>query len=501
MDQTTQQQHIVIVGGGVGGLAVAARIAAKSKSDSKATQITILEKNDRIGGRCGSFWVDPKTGSNNGGDNSPETSSFRHEEGPSLLLLPKVYHEVFSDCTDSRKSASDYGLDMVRCAPAYQVVFDDGDSIRVGFPDVERDSPAAAISRQQMDAYEADGATKWDEYMATTAAYLDAGLPNFIEERLDLASLPEFLRRSLSGGGKAWPLKPHSDVLDAMFDSDKLKALASFQDLYVGLEPYRNPSQVWGGGDPSEQIQQQRQERLTETFDWDDGFSFSSGVISFYWSLDKTLDDLNTHNVFLSTGSRSEAEASWKVLRDPPSSSNSDDDSDVDAPFNFYVHRSSHSDPSAVPSGCDAIMVLVPCKTLLRDGECAGLPKREAMERYEQQFSPAAVARVREAVLKRFAAVDSLKDLGDHILHEEYRTPATWADRYNLAAGTPFALSHGFAQLSLTRPGPKSSGLPNVLYCGASTRPGNGVPLVLIGAKQVAETAIQSLRDSDSGSE
>ena len=57
--------------------------------------------------------------------------------------------------------------------------------------------------------------------------------------------------------------------------------------------------------------------------------------------------------------------------------------------------------------------------------------------------------------------------------------------------------SHGFAQLSLTRPGPKSTGLPNVLYCGASTRPGNGVPLVLIGAKQVAEKAVFSLRTTD----
>jgi phytoene desaturase (3,4-didehydrolycopene-forming) len=56
-----------------------------------------------------------------------------------------------------------------------------------------------------------------------------------------------------------------------------------------------------------------------------------------------------------------------------------------------------------------------------------------------------------------------------------------------------FFKSHGFAQLSLTRPGPASSGLSNVLYCGASTRPGNGVPLVLIGAKQVAEKAVRSL--------
>ena len=42
-------------------------------------------------------------------------------------------------------------------------------------------------------------------------------------------------------------MKPHSDVLDATFTSDKMKALASFQNLYVGLEPYRNDNQIFGG--------------------------------------------------------------------------------------------------------------------------------------------------------------------------------------------------------------------------------------------------------------
>lgn len=46
---------------------------------------------------------------------------------------------------------------------------------------------------------------------------------------------------------KSWPLKSHSDVLDSTFSSNKMKALASFQDLYVGLEPYKNEDQVFGG--------------------------------------------------------------------------------------------------------------------------------------------------------------------------------------------------------------------------------------------------------------
>ena len=98
-----------------------------------------------------------------------------------------------------------------------------------------------------MDTYEVDGSKKWDDYMTITSAYLNAGLPNFIEERLDLTTLPEFLIQSLKNFGRAWPLKPHSDVLDEIFDSNKLKALASFQDLYVGLEPYRNEKLIGGG--------------------------------------------------------------------------------------------------------------------------------------------------------------------------------------------------------------------------------------------------------------
>ena len=92
-------------------------------------------------------------------------------------------------------------------------------------------------------------------------------------------------------------------------------------------------------------------------FDWDDSFSYSSGVISFHWSIDKPLEDLNSHNVFMIAGSRSQAEASWRVLRTNQANL------DVDVPFNFYVHRASKTDPTAAPPGCDSIMVLVPCET------------------------------------------------------------------------------------------------------------------------------------------
>jgi phytoene dehydrogenase-like protein len=186
----SQNRKVVVVGSGVGGLSVAARIA----SSNNQCQVTVIEKNLQVGGRCGSF----ETTIQNVG-------TFRHERGPSLLLLPDVYRDVFRDC--SSLPAEDYGLTMSQCIPAYQVVFEDGDSINVGFPRREDDTinNNAAIlmsseerkSRAIMDSYEHDGATKWDEYMRATSAFLDCGLPNFIEQRLDLLSFPNFLIEAL----------------------------------------------------------------------------------------------------------------------------------------------------------------------------------------------------------------------------------------------------------------------------------------------------------------
>jgi hypothetical protein len=36
-------------------------------------------------------------------------------------------------------------------------------------------------------------------------------------------------------------------VLDSIFESEKMRALASFQDLYVGLQPYKESQRLFGG--------------------------------------------------------------------------------------------------------------------------------------------------------------------------------------------------------------------------------------------------------------
>jgi len=226
-------------------------------------------------------------------------------------------------------------------------------------------------------------------------------------------------------------------------------------------------------------------------YDWDDRFDYSSGVIAFHWSLDQRYDCLNTHNVFLMGTDRDKIEKSWGAIRINDLTAPSFDDNEF--PFNFYVHRASASDASAAPDGCDAIMILVPCCTLQRDPSLSTLSRQDSILAYKEQFGDDLISKVRRTVLHRLERLEGLQGMGTHIIDEVVDTPATYADDFNLAAGTPFALSHGFGQLSLTRPPHQSRELDNVLFTGASTRPGNGVPLVLLGAKQVARKAVDKL--------
>lgn len=546
---TGNRQRILIVGGGIGGLAVASRLAGPT------TNVTILEKQSSVGGRCGS-WTDDQ--------------GYRHERGPSLLLLPHIYEQLFQDVT--KASAKEYGLEYQQCFPSYRAIFDDGDYIDIGYP-LHHANYSTTVSK--MDRLEPEGSSRWHDYMRACEAFLNCGLPNFIEERLDLKTLPNFLFQSLRGFGKAWPLNPHSDVLDRIFQSAKMKALASFQDLYVGLEPYRKNKDWAGGGvltttapavfgllsaielhptntkcgvyapmggfhSVTQSIELLARSRGVaiqcntsvtqvtadgvwtstgdfhaadlvivnadlpyaeaslllksnkgattnhhqekEIFDWEDKYRFSSGVVAFHWSINTKLDMLSTHTVFLATQEEENtAMQSWETLRS---------NARFAEPFNFYVHCPGKTDSSACPEGCETVMVIVPCQTLLRDKALANLPRKEALRQYHQQFDKPAIETIREAVLKRMQCVS--EKLKNEIVLETIDTPATYADHYNLGAGTPFGLSHGLAQLSFFRPSQPSTGtIPNVLYCGASARPGNGVPLVLIGADLVAQKALK----------
>ena len=210
--EALQPPHVVVVGGGVGGLATAGRLA------KRGARVTVLEKNDKVGGRVGEYsW-----------------QQHRWETGASLLLLPDVYRDALT-------AAGAAQLDIKRVAPAYAVWYEqhaDRGPVILGGDRSEL--------RRRLELEAPGGFDRFEEYRATAREYLRAGWPIFIEEDISPSSLvklvPRFLATAVSALWK-WPLFGHDAQLRRVFpDSPRLRALCSFEDLYVGLSPVEAPA-------------------------------------------------------------------------------------------------------------------------------------------------------------------------------------------------------------------------------------------------------------------
>jgi phytoene dehydrogenase-like protein len=104
--------------------------------------------------------------------------------------------------------------------------------------------------------------------------------------------------------------------------------------------------------------------------------------------------------------------------------------------------------------------------------------------------SRATPCRVSAISLRRPELVVRRTDYVSAIVDERVRTPPGWRDAYGLRRGSVFGLSHNLEQLALARPARRHKGVRGLHWVGANTRPGNGVPLVLIGAMKTAEEAL-----------
>ncbi|HOQ52574.1 MAG TPA: FAD-dependent oxidoreductase, partial [Micropruina sp.] len=78
------------------------------------------------------------------------------------------------------------------------------------------------------------------------------------------------------------------------------------------------------------------------------------------------------------------------------------------------------------------------------------------------------------------------------IVTEQLVTPNDWLSQ-GMAAGTPFALAHTFAQTGPFRPRNVEKRVPGLVFAGSSTTPGVGIPMVLISGKLAAQRVTEVL--------
>ena len=74
--------------------------------------------------------------------------------------------------------------------------------------------------------------------------------------------------------------------------------------------------------------------------------------------------------------------------------------------------------------------------------------------------------------------------------------PPGWLAR-GASAGTPFSFDHRFAQSGPFRPAPEDRRLPGIVFAGAGTRPGLGLPMVVLSGRIAAGRVDRALREGE----
>jgi len=100
-------------------------------------------------------------------------------------------------------------------------------------------------------------------------------------------------------------------------------------------------------------------------------------------------------------------------------------------------------------------------------------------------FSERDAGELQDRVFARLGQIGGFRR--ENIRNMRQVTPTDWAENLNLDRGAAFGLSHEFRQSVCFRPANRDRENPSLYYVGASTTPGNGLPMVLIGAELVEQ--------------
>ncbi len=186
-----------------------------------------------------------------------------------------------------------------------------------------------------------------------------------------------------------------------------------------------------------------------------------SGVVLFL-GLDRRYDHLAHHNFLFSADSNAEFGDIYRrgvPARDPT----------------LYIAAPSRSDPAQAPAGGEALYVLVhtpPLRPEHRWEDAPGVPG-ETLRAYR---------RIIIDKLKRFG----MEDIDRRIVVDRFLSPASIERRYNAEGGAIYGLASHGRLLGGFKPRNRSRVLRNLYLAGGSANPGPGVPMVLMSGVTAA---------------
>jgi len=482
-------KNVIIIGSGLGGLSTALRLS------KKGYKVTILEKHSKPGGRL----------------NLIEMNGFRFDMGPSFMSMTYELEELFNSI------GMEVPIELEELEPLYQVFFEGNERPYKIFKDLQR-------LEEEFKSIEPDLANKAEKYLERASHFfhdtidkvVKSNFDNKLQYVLSLARVPlkhlPYLFRNM------W-----SEV-DKIFVSNEIKIIFSLVAFFLGDTPFKTPSiysllnytemkhngywRVKGGmyklvekiveilNKQGVEIHynteivgfQNSNVKLTEVVDskgkiWKadifvsnaDAASFRGEVLrrenfnekkldSMHWTLAPftvylgvrgKVDKLLHHNYFLGNNFKGYADEIFTSTISPQK------------PY-YYVNVLSKSDDNAAPEGHENIFILCPVPDL----------------RFKKDWSD------KEELADNIISDLSSRvgfDINNNLVVKKILAPDDWSKMLNLYKGSGLGLAHDINQVGAFRPKNKDEKFNNLYYVGASTTPGTGLPMVIIGSKLVTE--------------
>lgn len=498
--------NVVIIGGGIAGLATAALLAHEGHS------VTLVEGRDELGGRAGSW----------------EQDGFRFDTGPSWYLMPEVFERFFELLGTSAAAE----LDLAPLTPAYRVyaeptgdgpgervdVISGRDEVRALFEEREPGSGDRiesyldsageaydlAVSRFLYDSYATTAGLRDREVLRRLpqlAPLLTTSLSRHIERRFSEPVLQQilgypavFLGGSPYGVPSLYHLMSHLDLTQGVLYpagglTEVIRAIEGLaRRAGVKIRTAAPVARIVTAGRRATGVALESGEIIaadavvstadlhhTETAllppelqtypqRWWDKRTPSPGALLVLLGVDGELPELAHHTLLFT---REWSEGFDAIFGTDPR---------IPDPASLYVCTPSITDPTVAPAGSSNVFMLVP------------IPADPSIGRGGiDGDGDARVEQAADRAIAQLAQWAGIPDLAARIRVRRTIAPGDFAHDLHAWRGNSLGLAHTLGQSAMFRPKNASRRVSGLYYAGASALPGIGLPMCLISAELAVE--------------
>lgn len=478
------KNEVIIIGSGFSSLAASCYLAQAGYS------VTILEKNENIGGRARTF----------------EKDGFTFDMGPSWYWMPDVFESFFNDFD---KKAADY-YDLNKLSPAYQVYFDKSDSIKIAdnlseikesFEKIEPGSSKYLQKFIDSAKFNYDVAIKdlvyrpgksiaelitpvtikrVNQFFTSIRKQVRKNIKN--EKLIQILEFPvlflgakpsntpsfyNFMNYADFGLGTWHPKGGMYEVIKAMASLAKslgVEILTNKNVSKIIVENYKSvgvqtddtlyeADVILSGADyhHTETLLENKYRQYSESY-WNKKV-FAPSSLLFYVGFNKKIKNVSHHTLFFDADFDKHA----VEIYDKPSWPKQ--------PL-FYGNFPSLTDGAFAPENKEAGFFLIPIAPGIKDTP-------EIRENYFNH------------IINRFEKLTN-QEVKEHILFKESYCIKDFIEDYNSYKGNAYGLANILTQTAFLRPRIKSKQVENLFFTGQLTVPGPGVPPSLISGKIAA---------------